>query len=153
MAAQDARSDGADASLALKNEGNAALARGRYAEAISCYSRALEADPGGADAVSKLPGRFPRGRGLREERGLGCPEQRSDVALRDRRAARPGEAEAAGGPRRHLRARVARRVPAAPRRGRPPATPKRPPRSGGACRSSRRSSPVSYTHLTLPTKA
>ena len=45
MAAQDARSDGADASLALKNEGNAALARGRYAEAISCYSRALEADP------------------------------------------------------------------------------------------------------------
>mmetsp|Transcript_29647 Transcript_29647/g.96957 ORF Transcript_29647/g.96957 Transcript_29647/m.96957 type:complete len:221 (+) Transcript_29647:656-1318(+) len=61
------------------------------------------------DVADKLHGRGDlEEHGLREERGLRCPEQRSDVALRDRRAARPGEAEAAGGPRRHRRRRSVR---------------------------------------------
>ena len=42
MAAQDARSDGADASLALKNEGNAALLRARRRQMQSFLSRVTE---------------------------------------------------------------------------------------------------------------
>ena len=102
MAAQDARSDGADASLALKNEGNAALARGRYAEAISCYSRAIELELDFSKMEAHVTWQFEYGANasapLATREAAATFNTRTKHSKCHRRRQGPGHVEEEGGP-------------------------------------------------------